>query len=134
MTKLYYDPLDGGGWQVPGKQAKGALGMKVPSSPAELAAWLNERKAPFYGPKMNLEMIADPMDAGPPEFRGTVASDRCPACNRTERTAELIAQSGDVDRIADWIMEKTDQRGIERLFEALGARVGELRREARDAA
>lgn len=49
---------------------------------------------------------------------------------KPERGAELLAQSGDVGRIADWIMDTADQRGIERLFEALGARVGELRRVA----
>lgn len=42
MTKLYHGP-EGQGWQIPGAQDRKAARVDVPSSPAELAAWLNER-------------------------------------------------------------------------------------------
>jgi hypothetical protein len=42
MTKLYHNG-EPEGWQIPGNQDKRAERVDVPSSPAELAAWLNER-------------------------------------------------------------------------------------------
>jgi hypothetical protein len=45
MTKLYHGP-EGQGWQIPGQQDRKAARLDVPSSPADLAAWLNERAVP----------------------------------------------------------------------------------------
>jgi hypothetical protein len=42
MTKLYHNG-EPEGWQIPGNQDKRAERVDVPSSPAELAAWLNVR-------------------------------------------------------------------------------------------
>jgi hypothetical protein len=41
MPKLYHQE---GEWIVPGQQAKHAIRADIPSTPAELAHWLNERK------------------------------------------------------------------------------------------
>jgi hypothetical protein len=46
MPKLYHHAE---GWQVPGRQDKKAIRVDVPSTPPELAAWLNARRVPLEG-------------------------------------------------------------------------------------
>lgn len=56
MTKLYHGP-EGQGWQIPGQQDRKAARVDVPSSPAELAAWLNERAVPATSAPCNTATI-----------------------------------------------------------------------------
>jgi hypothetical protein len=46
MPKLYHHA---DAWQVPGRQDRKAKRVDVPSSPPELAAWLNSRRVPLEG-------------------------------------------------------------------------------------
>lgn len=45
--KLYHN---GSAWQLPGQQDKAAKRADVPNSPADLAAWLNDRRVPVTPP------------------------------------------------------------------------------------
>lgn len=74
MTKLYHNgQLEG--WQIPGEQDKGAERIDVPSSPAELAAWLNHRRTGPTGAAAEQERSEElsgepgegrPWEQGPP--------------------------------------------------------------------
>lgn len=77
MTKLYSN--DAGAWQVPGKQDKKAERVDVPSSPEELAAWLNERRVtrkPLEGAELVGAILSHNPEAPPiPAADGAVITE-----------------------------------------------------------
>jgi hypothetical protein len=95
MTKLYHGP-EGKGWQIPGQQDRKAERLDVPSSPADLAAWLNARHVPptddplvvnapeFLRKKLELndELLAE-LEARPLEEARPMVPGHCDACGRS---------------------------------------------------
>lgn len=126
--KLYHEAETG--WIVPGQQGRKATRVDVPTSPPEaLADWLNARRVgvePGAAEAEPASTVLDPSPEAPQEPARAAPSDNCPACHRNDRAALKIAQSGDIDALAGWLMTAQPWQ-VERLFEALGARFAELR-------
>jgi hypothetical protein len=65
--KLYHNgQLEG--WQIPGKQDKRADRFDVPSSPAELAAWLNHRRVGPSGASAEHERQVEQLEEDQPQL------------------------------------------------------------------
>lgn len=111
MPKLYHQE---GEWIVPGQQAKHATRADIPSTPAELAHWLNERKVAPQ-PIAASKPIEPPLRIEPAQAIPT-ATPATPAINAT--------------MIEQWLMDSATTAQVERIFTALGVRFHELRKAA----
>lgn len=150
MTKLYHGP-EGFGWQIPGQQERKAERVDVPSSPAELAEWLNERWVPRDKSEPTIaEVLAleqhqqgaggavldqadvDQVNAQRPTFLGKLtaaeierhrmAANRCPKCNAAAAIELLLV---DTEQLRKLIGEASlDQ--LQTLAEAIRDQVREL--------
>ena len=143
MTKLYHGA--DGTWQVPGQQDKKAARVDVPNPPAELAAWLNERRVSLTG--LAGEPMATPFDdmseeeiaglcvefieAGPTDAD---RRNRCPECKAlliaTPEGADKAAIGRTIDRITDWMQAAPDW-ALDRITENLTEIAAELRNRGR---
>jgi hypothetical protein len=145
MPKLYHNgQLEG--WQTPGKQDKHAARIDVPSSPEELAAWLNHRRVgpsgaaaeaerqaePFEGFEADLELHAERQLASAAESAGN--PNRCAVCKSrliaTEAGADKAAISRELAAIAEWITTAPTW-AIERLTEYVATRPSRRRPPSR---
>ncbi|MGE0178954.1 MAG: hypothetical protein AB7O91_03935 [Sphingomonas sp.] len=111
MTKLYHDA---GAWVVPGEQGRGAERVDVPGSPAELAAWLNDRDV-------------QPVAAAPAE--APEAADDEPTPRRGDRYVSPLGADATIQRIdgsmiAEAIRRMTDGKA---LGDILGSLVDRIR-------
>lgn len=68
MTKLYHNGQREG-WQIPGEQDKSAHRIDVPSSPAELASWLNLRRVGPTGSTLAQEKADEQLASAPHDAR-----------------------------------------------------------------
>jgi len=143
MTKLYHGPE---GWQVPGQQGAGAERVDVPNSPAELAAWLNDRGTPSsidaggdaaVAPSHAQPRVAQLTDQRNPELDEAIARSSQLARTRelaeAERKAANAAKAidrGSAEHVAAWIFDQATPAQVEQLFTTLGTRFHELRKEA----
>jgi hypothetical protein len=109
MTKLYHGP-EGQGWQIPGQQERKAARVDVPNGPAELAAWLNERRVTAELPSEPIDRAAEledhagdaaayvrgPKTKDPPRISPAFLGD-------LEAGAEFvpIARAADIDRLLE---------------------------------
>lgn len=133
MPKLYHN---GTSWQLPGQQDKTALRFDVPGSPAELAAWLNDRHVPVAvdgGFTWLDDAPPAPTDEAPIASTGPIAGDpsRCAACKArtivaTEAGAGKLAISREVDQVTAWIAELPELWALQRVAEALKDRTGQF--------
>lgn len=95
--KLYYWLRD---WQLPGQQHKSADRVEVPTTPAGLCAWLNERRVPIAMP------LTEPP---PPDVQ--LASQRpremapgfCGECGQSAAGKLKLSQGGDVEAVIAWV-------------------------------
>lgn len=135
MTKLYHDNQR---WQVPGQQGRGASREDVPSSPEQLAAWLNARNVPrsaeqsagLFSPGVpNSAVEQTPaLDASIAKARHTAALRQLEqAGNEQQRQADAIRR-GNAEELAGWILDHATCAQVEQLFAAIGARFHELRK------
>jgi hypothetical protein len=145
--KLYHNgQLEG--WQVPGKQDKRAERIDVPSSPAELAAWLNHRRVGPTGiaarleelegtPGRREEMLGELLDgtaeSDEPQLASAPSGPRvpgfCDACGRSAAGALKLSQGRDVDTVVAWVMEAESWQ-LTRIAEAINEHAAELQRAA----
>lgn len=136
MTKLYHG---NGAWQVPGQQEKGAERVDVPSSPAELAAWLNDRGVNPNMRRMPLAMppAIDLREDAPPEAPAPIAGNglapgKCPNCHRTQDEAKRLAAEADASAVQivleERILEETNPARLAALAGAVIQRIQELRK------
>lgn len=63
--KLYH--IDAEGWQLPGKQSRGAERVEVPITAPALCAWLNARRVPLKGVEQLASVPVELTDYTPPE-------------------------------------------------------------------
>lgn len=109
MPKLYYQDDN---WVVPGHQHKTAVRHDIPSTPAELADWLNSRDA------TNRRSVEKPLNEPDTAFHAVNVDDAA--------TAPTL----DPSAVTEWILDAATPAQIETIFAALGARYHEMRRAA----
>lgn len=107
MPKLYHEA---GQWLVPGHQSKRATRVDIPSSPPELADWLNMRK----------------VGSNPPAFDAALAPveliTESPPCQAmAPRPAPKTA-----DGILDFILDEATVDQCANILSCIGTRFGEL--------
>lgn len=117
MPKLY---RENGLWVVPGQQGKKAERVDIPSTPAELAAWLNVRE--------QQQEIAPEVEQPPVPQNGSVA---CPRCKMlpglAERSAKALAERAITEERIRWIAEEADPGTLGRLAAAVAERFNNLK-------
>jgi hypothetical protein len=135
--KLYFsvertsEPGSAEPWQVPGKQDRKADRVDVPSSPLELAAWLNARRV-GREPALELEEAAfqrsidtaaeqrthdDPLGLElEARSSGPRVPGHCDACGRSGAGALKLQQGNELEAIGYW-METAELWAIEQLVE-----------------
>jgi hypothetical protein len=111
--KLYYLAGD---WQLPGSQDRHAIRVEIPSSPAELRAWLSARNVP-----------AEPGQATPALFDEPEPVILAPKPQPVPAAAPCRTASD----IEDFILNGASVAEVERIFAALGARFAEHSKVAR---
>jgi hypothetical protein len=126
MPKLYHNgQLEG--WQIPGQQDPKASRVHVPSSPADLAAWLNHRRVGPTGAAAEQERRLEEFDDAPSVDELLEAADRaerqrpkvagvCDSCGRSAAGALKLAQGNELDAIEQW-METAELWAIQQLVE-----------------
>jgi hypothetical protein len=130
MTKLYHSSeLDG--WQIPGQQDRKAERVDVPSSPADLADWLNAR---FVSPRVSAELeeaaFQNSIDTAAEQrthddplglelearSSGPRVPGHCDACGRSTAGALKLQQGNELEVIGYWI-DTAELWAIEQLVE-----------------
>jgi hypothetical protein len=144
--KLYHNGTTEG-WQIPGQQDKKAERIDVPSSPADLAAWLNHRRVGPSGATAEQERREESADVAAggavltaadvdqvnerrPTFLGPlsaeeierhrIAAGQCPKCGNTA----LYLRSLDETAVCEWL-ETAELERIQRVVEHARAIVRE---------
>lgn len=123
-----------GRWQLPGQQDKGASRIDIPNTPAEMAAWLNERRVPICLAQ------ADP-HASAVQYYGfdpTQPGSGDPAPRETEKppvpceSPALISRPSDrADEIQNFILNEATVGEVEYIFACIGTRFAEMAKGAR---
>jgi hypothetical protein len=136
MPKLYYG-AGSAPWMVPGKQARYAYRVDVPSTPNELAQWLNDRGVPC-------EVIGDGEAVAPAELQivpdksvpdgysfqpSPKRDEQCPRCKfdhaSAERTAEVQMRQATVQGRVAWV-EQASAYELGELASAIAHRFEQL--------
>jgi hypothetical protein len=107
MPKLYFEDDR---WVVPGQQTRAAVRHDIPSTPTELADWLNNREA---------------KKAGEPQGASETQRAQPPADHdASQQTSPTI----DPALVSEWIFDQATPAQVEAVFAALGTRFHEMRR------
>jgi hypothetical protein len=110
--KLYHEQI----WVVPGKQGRGAERVDVPTTPAELADWLNDRRVtPAHGDEQLAREQATPFDDMSEEEIAGLGVElltaperpkvpgRCDRCGRSPAGTLKLSCGHDLDELGQWL-------------------------------
>src|SRR4051812_40858434 len=114
--KLYHEQV----WVIPGKQGRGAERVDVPSSPADLAAWLNERQVSPEPCNTQLaseqlealeelqplnEPAEDLLEITKAKLRAKIAG-HCPECGRSAAGTLKLQLGNDIGELEAWLEDR----------------------------
>jgi hypothetical protein len=138
MTKLYHGAE---GWQIPGQQDKKAERVDIPTAPAELAAWLNERHVWAIAREIDSDQVGmtgdypdltieelEQLGEGDPQLaseRKPMAPGFCPECGLSRAGALKLGLGNDVAAIEEWVAT-AEPWALQRVADAIAGHVRAL--------